>query len=291
MAAWGGAANFDQDFNGPHASRAFADAMGIATAMRTLERAGNQGDPRLVGELMADMERDWGVVLDSTLTPEERRPVLELARRIPAGCRRENVERCMRELLGDGFIAYRTCQPTEYTAFPSNPATAGNWPQPGAPSKLWRTTEAISITGTPITVGVEFIGGSVDPLLPGETAILGAGLHGLAEKVTIASATSTTVTITCTRAHDSGSYITTALYPYWFSSQRSELIVVTEATLQNAPLRKRLNELCHKLFRGTSQWLICTSPVVPGAGLDGWIGPFRIGEGRIGVTPLGELRV
>ncbi len=296
MAGWGGAENFDQDFDGPHAARVFADAMGLATAALTLERAGNQGDPTLVGEFKAEMARDWGVVADASWTDAELRAALQTARRIPAGGRRENVERCMKELLGDGFIAYRTPLPTEVAIYPADPLTAGNWTQPGAPAKLWKTTGAVSVTGSPITIGVEFVAGSVDALLPGETAVLEAGRHGQCERITIASVTAITTTTanirtTCTKAHDAGVYLTTAPHPYWFSSQRLETIVITEATLQNAPLMKRLNDLCHKLFRGTSRWLITPTPMAPGVGLLGWIGPFRIGIGRIGITPLDELKV
>src|SRR5688572_2166024 len=74
----GQGASPNEDFDSALSSRWYAQAMAIAAARSTLERAGNQADPTKVHELLPVQERMWGIIPPALASSDERRAALTI---------------------------------------------------------------------------------------------------------------------------------------------------------------------------------------------------------------------
>jgi len=74
-------------------------------------------------------------------------------------------------------------------------------------------------------------------------------------------------------------------YPYWTSSKRHSLVVLTASAAADPEKRRKVHELMGRLARGVSTWDIAAESA------PGFAGPFRVGEGRLGMTPIGTVAV
>jgi hypothetical protein len=87
-------------------------------------------------------------------------------------------------------------------------------------------------------------------------------------------------------AHDAGVPITTGTIPYWWSTQRFNLIVATAAAALDPPSRTRLDGILAKILRGVSSWaIVAPSSTTPTGGT---IGPLSAGMG-MGTTTVGAV--
>jgi len=77
--------------------------------------------------------------------------------------------------------------------------------------------------------------------------------------------------------------MTTAPFPYWVSSKRHNVIVLKAAAAADPEKRRQVNELLGRMLRGVSTWDIAAEST------PGHAGPFKVGEGLLGVTPIGDL--
>ncbi len=88
---------------------------------------------------------------------------------------------------------------------------------------------------------------------------------------------------TFTKAHSADVPATTMSFPYWRSTKRHNLIVLTDVAALDAETRRKANEWCARLLRGSSTWSLA------GETAAGVTGPWRVGAGRVGVTTIGEV--
>lgn len=247
---------FDLDSAGSHqGARLYALAMCLADAQYQLDRAGNNRNPETATELLALLEHDYQVSPPPTATLPQRRAVLAALRKISQGNSRGAIEAALTILLGSDFIEYRTTALADVVTWPSSPGTVGVFARPDAQKKAFKLTEAISITGIPLTVHYTAIGGSEAPV-PSETYCVDPDSRNPSiEQITISTATATTITATFEKSHEPGACMVRPL-PLWVSNQRTDVAVVSLAAATDPETRRKVNELLGKALRSVSQWYV-----------------------------------
>ncbi len=287
MRSWGGTANFDETFDNPHAAIQYAHAMTLASCELTLERAGNNANPKKAVEMLAEIEHDYCLSPPANSTLWERRRDLSVAKALIRGATEESVVTSLQALLGDDFVAFRPTPIADLVTKPDFPyTTPGCWSNLAAPIKLWRLTGSVMYKfPTEVTVGVEFVDGSTEPLAAGELVVLDAGRTGCEEATTLLGVTDSTITVSCAKSHDNGGWVRSGYYPYWISNKRHSLIVVSATARADPEIMRKIHLLMHKLMRGVSTWSV-VSETSPGSGV---VGPTRVGTTIIGRTTIGTV--
>lgn len=280
----------------------YAQAMGLADELVTLERAGAQADPHRVYENLPAREGEYGLVPAPGDTIPARRRALAARMLLPGGASRVNVEAALRELLGDDFVAYR---PTPKTEAAVHPPSLGDQPmnlQPAtAARKLIRLTRKIT-TGlgapqlalyervVPLPAHVK----DAPVLLAGDKLVVHPESDALMERVevlwsgvVILSESSYALGFTAVfdRPHPAGVVGTTAPFPYWVSTKRQSLVVLRAGAAADPEKRRRVHELMRRIARGVSTWSIAA------ASAPGFAGPFKLGVGKLGSTPIGTVAI
>lgn len=279
--------------SGHQEARIYARARVLGQLTAAFARADNCRDPEKVQELLPNLERDYGAASPPGATVQERRATVAAIKHLSRGNTRQNIESSLRALIGDGFVAYVTLAPA-----PSDPSVGNGheWnPFPASGSdilshlpdtavSLFRVTDSI-----PFKYGhearYEFIGGENRPLTDGDLVILDPGLMGRQERVTVVSVNDATVTLSCSKAHDAGAVMLSGPYPFWRSVQRHSLVVVSAATMSDPRALTTIDRFMRFALGAVSTWLITPES----ASGSGHTSPFRVGEGKIGETTLGEI--
>ncbi len=265
----------------------YARAREHARARYVIERAVNNANPLKATELLPVLEAEYGLTPGPSAILPQRRAALAARKLLPKGATYGNVTNALSTLLGAGFLGYRVTRASEAVSFPSfGGASPSNFVKPSTVIKQIRITGGISTgLGSPISVGfVPFdpSGGAVS-LVAGDTLVVDPQIDGLTERVTVSAPSSNTFTATFVNAHDPMTFATTQLYPYWTSTQRHSLIVVTPAVALDGDKRQQINELMSRIARGVSTWDIVPSVSATNTAA------FTIGDaslGRIGYAGL-----
>jgi hypothetical protein len=271
----------EDSFEGPLVGRWFAWAMAIARARSALERAQNQADPLKAYELLPALERDYGLAPLRTDTLTQRRAALAARKSLVLGPTRGMVEFHLSAALGDDFVAWVTREASEDEQFPDEPWTdVGIFNQP-ARWKTIRLTSSVAFTGTPLTIGYEHVFGDEDRLTAGTQVVVAPGLIGQQELVTLTTVTSSTITATFARPHESGTECYLRPWPFWMSNAKHSLVVVANGRAEDRNVRRLVNDTLGRLLSGVSTWDIVEENSTPGTA-----GPFTPGLSAPGITPI-----
>jgi hypothetical protein len=269
------------DPSGNLASELYADAMLSARVLYTLERAGNQADPRTAQEKLAQLEFEHGVTPPPNATLGERRRELARIRRLNNDGRFGTISQALVELLGDNLVKYRTVRIDEL------PPTAGDTP-PGAllvesntPVRIIRTLTQVSVTGTATPVKTQYVTGSLTQLVTGQKVLISPSDNSRAEVVEVASVTSDGFTAVFSKPHDAGVLVTTGQHPIVQSYKRIHQIIVTDPNHIDTDTRLRVAETMRRAVKGTAIWQLMGESTAAQAG------PFRTDEGLTNTTPIG----
>ena len=266
--------NYSEDFDGLEMARLYAQAMCMASALYTLERAGNNANPRKATELLAELEREYGLVPGPKATLGERRAELAARRILPRGAMREHVEDALQTLLGADFVEYR-----HGDVVLAGGAGVGNFVKADAPVKLIKIVTGISTgLGAPkvVTYAALEDGAELPDLLPGEVLVVDPG--GLTEAVVVEARAGNTFTGTFLKPHDPNTVATTQPMPIWSTDSRRNLAVLSSAAAADPEIRRRVDAVLRRILRGVSTWQIADSS-----------GPFKVNNGKIGITTIGAL--
>ena len=275
----------------------YARSIMLGVTKRLIEHAGDQVAPAKLAECLAYREEEYGSLPTTYESLAERRARLALYRRLPKQPTKVNVTTALREILGDAFVGIR---PTPYAEAVIDPPNCGDQPmnfaRPESDRKNIRLLDAVSIAGSQ-TVRYD----SLDPnepretgtlsrtkLIVGDVLVVDPGHNLQIERVTVTAigtvlSESRTFTGTFTKAHEIDVPATTMPFPYWRSTKRHNLVVLTDTAILDAETRRKANEWCNRLLRGVSTWSLA------GETASGVTGPWRVDEGMIGVTTIGEI--
>jgi hypothetical protein len=268
---------YEESFDGIQSARLYGAAMAMGAAQYQIDRAINNASPLTATELLPQIERDYQIVPSYLQTLQERRIIADARRKVTRGARREAIEDALRSLLGSQFVEYVTTDPTERAVWPATPGTVGSFKRAGAPKKAFALAHHVAILNEPVTVAITGFDG-LDLPLPGETYTVEPDTrHPHCEKITIAAATSSSITATFARPHERGA-VALSPHPVWISSQRYSRVVVTAAAARSQETRRKVNELMARMLRGISEWCIVSDE-----------GTFRLGHAtraKLGSTRL-----
>lgn len=277
---------------GTHAeASAYARAMSLGRARYTLERAGNQSDPLKATEILPNLEQDYDVRPPLSAGLFERRTFLAAQYRLPRGGVYTNVRAALQTLLGTDFLAYRLLGDAEAVDYPTNPLTSVevNAQRVEVPGRFLKLTQPMISTGL-VWADYENLDTTAGDVLinDGDVVMVQPENSGLAERVTVTQVQGASSTrqfrAIFTKPHDVGAIVTTANWPYWWSTKRFALIVLKAASALSADKRRQVNELMAKLARGVSQWAI-VQPSPPGATT---VGPLTL-PAPLGTATLGPV--
>lgn len=279
----GGGKNYTTDFDSLVAARLYANAMAFGRCKYAIERLGQQFRPTRALENLPSLEREYGLVPERSASIAQRRAELVVAARIARGAGRTNVEAIMRELFGAEFVAYVTTRVEDAAVSPADPTESGVYDRPGTQRAVFRLSKAIVRTNVSLTVPVQLLAGSRLALRAGSRIAIDSGDYGRDEAVTIESAAigsegAGTITATFTKPHNRAVVFATGRHASQYTSKRHNLFVMTTATASNAQRRRRLHRTARRLLRAISGWSLVDQS-----------GPFRIGQGRMGITTVGAL--
>ena len=262
----------------------YAWAMTLGTVYNLQERAGRQWDPDRVTDLLEVQERERGSIPRAGWTIGQRRAQLARMRALIQDVSANGLRTAMTELLGAAFLAYI---PTPKADVVNWPSSLGDSPMllalPTLQRRLAALETAITTTGAPVTVEHgELVAGSEWQLTAGDVVVIEPENRDRAELVTISAASGTSLTFTPSFAHAAGVAILRAPFPMWTGSKRHSLVVLSEETALDPETRRLAQWLMERYARGTSTWDIAGA----NAG-DLTAGPFTVGGGMLGVTPIG----
>lgn len=271
----------------------YAWAMSLATLRMRVERAGRQWDPRRVYEHIDDYERDHGVVPRPGQTVAERRNELVWRRKLLPRPTRANVENELRERIGDAFLAFL---PTAKSDVVNWPPSLGDSPmllaRPSLPRAIAKTLTPIASPGAQQWIFYEqHSAGVAWELRERDVVVIEPEVPDRAERVTLIAVTSGSeagysIQINPTKAHPSGATIARAPLPIWAGTKRHSLVVLTADDIEAPEVRRRAHEVMERMMRSTSTWDLA------GANDGGEAaGPFTVGGGKLGVTPIGYFEL
>lgn len=269
---------------------AFAQAMIEAGANEYIKRAGEQRVPSKTWDMLPTRETEYGLVPYPHDTVAERRAAYLAWRRLPAGSNYPNVRQALADLLGADFVALRTTKAAELVVYPSTCGVSPmNLQAPTVPRKIAVTGAAVSLLGS---VGIHYtmadqvadpFGRYVSDLLVDDVLVIDPGKLGIEERVTVTAVVDGVFTATYTKPHDVGALCITQPYPMWTSNQRHATIVVSAAASVDPEKRRKVDDLMSRYARVVSTWQIVEGTSTTTAG------PFKVGEGLIGITPIVAL--
>ena len=270
----------------PAEAEAYALAMACARTRAVLERAKNQRVPDKAFDMLAEIEKDFGIIPGESDTIRTRQRAVAARKLISRGSREESIQSALSALLGADFVTYRVLTTGEAVNWPSNPTTGpGVFGRDDIPSKVFYLTSSISITGTPTTFtyarygaddGARLQGGDIVSVSP-ENAVI-------AERVTIASVSGLTATSTFTKAHDANDTLSTGPVPIWTSTKRHVLVVVAATAVLDLEKRRKIHDLMGRISRGVTTWSIVKASSAT------TVGPTVCGS-YLGTTIIGTLTI
>lgn len=234
-------------------ARVYANAMGLARARYTLDRARNQLDPWRTVELLPVREHEYGIIPGLEDTVEDRQAAVAAKMRLARGCSRPELERSLLTLLGEDFVALRTIGIDDAEVFPSDPSQQ-NFADAFTPRKAVRISGRIFPGQRTLSYEAADPHGPAVVLEPGDVLTVDPGNSGLVEVVTVEDATEAKVAATFLRVHEPGSYATTQPYPWWASTVRHVNAIVTDEAAVDPETRRKVTDLLDTVLRGVTTW-------------------------------------
>lgn len=270
----------------------YAWSMTLATVAVFQERAGQQWDPARVTDLLDLQERERGSIPQAGWTIGQRRAQLARMRRLIQDVSANGVRGALAELLGAVFLAY---VPTAKDDAVNWPSALGDSPMllalPSLPRRVATLTSSIASVGSPVTVNYSERAAGVEwQLQKGDAVVIEPENPDRAERVTLTAAGDSDggppyfLSFTPTNPHAAGVSILRAPFPFWAGTKRHSLVILSAEGAEDAESRRLAQWLMERYARATSTWDIA------GANDDGVsAGPFTVGGGKLGVTPIGYV--
>lgn len=281
--------NYSNEIGSRAEARIYATAMALARARGQVEKGSNQTDPRRVTDLLPVREQTYGLIPGLHDSIFDRQDALIAKRLLPQGARYTAVTEALDNAIGDDFLFYWVLtNPVDIATYPNTTLGPCNWILPGQEIRVVRLTGAVSITGSPVSVGYA----PIDPddlsrIEVGDVLIMSTNNIGLAEKVTVTAASPTAFVATFTSAHDPGDICTTAPFPYWITNKQYVFVIITPEAQLDSEKRRKVNQVMKQIMRTWVRW-----GIVPDDGTGTGTATFTVEDpilGRIGYAGIGSI--
>ena len=256
----------------------YADAMSFGAARLQLQAAGAQDDPTQVSYLIEALEKDWRLFAGPVMTLADRRAALVAAMAASYGATNLAVVAGLTTILGTRLIGYRPMSET-LGEISRNSVYPPHSPATNAPIRKIQFNTAISVGLQTVDYTRLIDDGNV--IQTGDVLVVEPGRNGVEEYVTVLAASWLSFQAVFSRPHDIWTRATTGPFCRWTGNQRHSLIVVDSSVLTDSVALSKVHQFMRKTMPVVSTWAVCaeTSP--------GYVGPFEVGAGLIGQTPIG----
>lgn len=270
----------------------YAWSMVLGSVVVLQERAGEQWDPERVTDLLELQERERGSIPKAGWTIGQRRAQLARMRKLIQDVSANGLRTALAELLGADFLAY---VPTSKAGAVNWPAALGDSPMllamPSLPRRVATLASSIASVGSPVTVNYgERAAGVEWQLQKGDTVVIEPENPDRAERVTLTAAGDSDgaapyfLSFTPTKSHAAGVSILRAPFPMWAGTKRHSLVILSAEGALDPEVRRLAQWLMERYARATSTWDIAGANE---GGADA--GPWTVGGGQLGVTPIGQV--
>lgn len=261
----------------------YANAMHFARVRYTLEHAGYQLDPLKVCEMLPKRENEYGLVPSPYDSIDDRRAALAAKLLLPKGGWLNNIRTVLSTLLGDAFVQYI---PTPFVDAVVSPPECGDQPMnfltDGRLPKLVRLLAPISTgLGSPQWVQYDEVELPVIPeqnsptlprqnLLVGDTLVVDPGHNVANERIEVFGLRELVPGVKelwtiFNQPHDADALASNSNYPYWLSTKRHNLCVLTSSAAADPETRRKTSNMLNILVRGVSTWsIVQEDPLNPG---------------------------
>lgn len=265
-AATGGGTAFDVSEGTDMEATNFADAIAIACARRSLERAKLNIAPETATEKLPQHEAAFVVSPPMGATIAERRAVLAARNLVSRGSRYEAIHAALSIALGEDFVDIYVTPIAETEKWPTTIGGApGLYSRIDVPAKTLRLLECVApdfgVSGV-VTVPYENWDTSLadELVVKGDRFVVECEIPGGAEVVTITDATGSgatrTLTATFTKPHPIGASATSRQTPMQLSTRRHILVVLKKVAARDYLTRRKVHDIMHATVRGVSTWSI-----------------------------------
>lgn len=280
---------FDLTIGEYQEAKVYAQSMGIARGRYALERAFNNQNPLKAIELLPALEKNWAVIPSETDTLLDRQLAVAARMMLVRGATREAITAGLQAILKTHFVALRMFNVNEATVEEPAGKFGPSFARDDLPFKVIRLTGPVALLGSPTVVPYTNADPSAGPILvqSNDVFMVQPENTGLAEVVTIISATATDLTATFYRSHDPDSFATTQNWVNWTSTQRVCMVVVDNVAALDAETVRRVDDFMSRASRGVSSWDI-VQPTSFGATT---VGPFTLDVSALGSVPLTQLPI
>lgn len=268
----------------------YAWAMTLGSVYLLEERAGQQWNPSRATDLLALQEREHGSIPQAGWTVDQRQAQLARMRVLIQDVSANGLSGALAELLGAAFLAY---VPTAKGTQVNWPVTLGDSPMllalPSLPRRVASLLSPIASVGAVVTVNYGQRAADVEwQLTAGDVVVVEPENPDRAERVTISAAGDSDgsgpffLRFTPQHAHAAGVSILRAPFPMWSGSKRHSLVILSHADAEDPEVRRLAQWLLERYARASSTWDLAGA----NAG-DLTAGPFTVGGGKLGITPIG----
>lgn len=244
----------------------FSDAIALASARVSLERAQRNLDPATAYEKIPQHEAAFVVSPPTSATPAQRRAVLAAKNLAAKGSRPEAIENALIALLGSDFVALYVMPTGSPVMWP---VVAGAAPalfsRVDIPAKTIKITTPVapdfSVSGVATVPYENWDTSQADELVSVADKLLIEGeIPGGSEIVSVTAVagtgTSRTFTATFTKPHALDCSATTRQTPFQMSMRRHMLVILKNAAALNIETRRKVNDIMRSMVRGVSTWSI-----------------------------------
>lgn len=261
-------------------AEAYANAIEIANCLLCLERAVNQQYPLKATEMLPELERRYGVTPGPKATLPERRAAVAARMAIAKGPIYGNVVEVLQKLLGSDFVQYLKTEKADFVDLePAGVEDRANFVKPGTPAKVYKLLQPAMPTGSAELVRVQQIAGDFT-LQIGDKAVIDGFDENRRERITITDKLDAlgAVYFESVRPHAAGAILTTQYFPIWRTTARVHTVVMSQTAATDRVKRRKTDEEMRRLMRGGALWYLTDGN-----------GPFKVENGRIGVTPIEDI--
>jgi hypothetical protein len=296
---------------GVQESELYAEAVLAGSVVACAISIDAQQDPLQATWGLPALEKAYEVHSEFGASLPTRQDSVALWMKLPRNSTTRDIATWLEEYLGDDFVGLWLPDPDDVVTFPANFMDSPMlFRPPTHERKNIRLIDAVMYSGTSVVVryaplddDAEY---ALDPsaddpnieipilsLLEGEEIVVDCGDLSRCERVTIEAVGFSvsggeqwrTFTATFTSVHNWNSVCTAYHFPLWETTAQVIAIVVKPSVLLSGKMVKDINRFLRTALRHDTTWEIVeeTTP--------GQAGPFKVAEGKIGITPIGTITV
>lgn len=296
---------------GVQESELYAEAILAGSIVSAAVSIDAQLDPEQATWGLAALENAYQVHHAFNASIHDRQDEVALWMRLPRNSTTTDIATWLMEYLGDDFVGLWKPNPDDVVTYPSNFMDSPMlFRPPTHERKNIKIVDAVVSTGTSVIVRyVPLIDdpeyaldpAALDPsievpvltLLKGEELVVDCANHSRCERVTVDNVGFfvsggqqwRTFTATFTNVHNWESICTTYHFPFWETTAQVMLVVVKPSVLSDSRKTRAINRYLRTAFRHDTTWAVADETTPKQAG------PFKVAEGKLGITPIGTITV